>query len=66
MNHRFMRVIVDIDAGSKSATEKEQLMRRVVDLCIEYEKRHAEKTEIEVRINEIQKANVMRVQPTRS
>jgi hypothetical protein len=59
-SYRYMRIVIDILSGSKGAKEKKQLLERNLQCCIDYEEKWAEETEIEVRVNEIDEANVIR------
>lgn len=61
MNYRYIRVIIDVMAGAKTAADKEELMRGVLEGCMDFEGKHASECEIEVRINEVEQSNVMRV-----
>ena len=63
MNYRYIRVIIDLMAGSKAAEEKQELMKLTLECCKSYAQKHAEETEVEVRVNEVDGGNVMRVLP---
>lgn len=65
MNYRYIRVIIDITAGSKTADEKQGLMRRTMECCMEYEGKKAQDCEFEIRINEVEESNVVRTLPGR-
>ncbi|RMY90601.1 hypothetical protein D0861_03570 [Hortaea werneckii] len=60
MNYRYIRVIVDIPAESKTEDEKQDLMQRTMACCIAYEGKKAEDCEFEIRINEVAEGNVRR------
>lgn len=61
MNYRYIRIIIDIPAGSKTADEKQDLLRRISECCIDYEGKNAQGCEIWVRVNEVDQSNVIRV-----
>lgn len=63
MNYRYIRVVIDVMAGAKDAADKDDLMRRALECCMDFEGKHASECEIEVRINEIEQCHVMRVDP---
>jgi hypothetical protein len=60
-NYRYIRVIIDIPAGSRTAAEKEILLKTASQCCLDYQKKGAHKCEVEVRINEVDEVNVLRV-----
>ena len=63
MDYRFIRVVIDIAAGSKTEEEKQDLLRRTLECCMDYERKNAQKCEIEVRVNEVEKGDVVRIYP---
>ncbi|TKA21686.1 hypothetical protein B0A50_08754 [Salinomyces thailandicus] len=63
MNTRYIRVIVDLAAGSKTDQDKQGLMKRTLQCCIDYQGKHAKDCEFEVRINEVNEGNVLRMCP---
>ncbi|RMX99046.1 hypothetical protein D0868_09747 [Hortaea werneckii] len=63
MSYRHIRVIIDISAGSKTANEKQDMMRHTMECCMEYEGKKAQDCEFEIRINEVEEGNVMRMLP---
>lgn len=63
MSKCYIRVIIDIRAGSKTREEKYELMRRTLACCQEYEGKKASQCTVEVRINEIEDENVMLYDP---
>lgn len=65
MNYRYIRVIIDILAGSKTEDEKQDLMRRTMECCLDYEGKKAQDCEFEIRINEVEESNVMRTLESR-
>lgn len=60
MNYRYIRVIIGILAGSKTEDEKQDLMRRTMECCMDHEGKKAQDCEFEIRINEVEESNVMR------
>lgn len=65
MNYRYIRVVIDIAAGSKTADEKQDIMRRTMECCMDYEGKKAQDCEFEIRINEVEEGNMMRMLPGR-
>ena len=65
MSYRFIRVVIDIAAGSKTADEKQDMMRRTMECCMDYEGKKAQDCEFEIRINEVEESNVVRTLPGR-
>lgn len=59
---RYVKVVIEIPAQSKSAPEKEDLLRRTLETCIDYVK-YPETTEIEVRIQEVQPEDCVSIRP---
>ena len=64
MDHRYIRIAIDIPAGSLDEKAKQDLLQRVINVCVEYEKKHAGETEMEVKVNEVEPGKVLNVQPT--
>ncbi|KAK3723768.1 hypothetical protein LTR37_001649 [Vermiconidia calcicola] len=52
MNERYIRVVVDVEAGSKTAERKEELLKRIVDVCVQYEGKKADECEFEAMVKE--------------
>lgn len=63
MSYGYIRVVIDVMKRALDAPRKAELMRRTMDVCLEYEGKKAGETEVEVRINEIEEENVLRVIP---
>lgn len=63
INYRFIRVIIDIAAGERSYNEKQELLQKTMECCMDYQGKHAPECEIEVRINEVEEGDVMVVRP---
>lgn len=60
--YRYIHVVIDVQKGKlRTAEEKQELLQRTVDACLKYEGRHAEECEVEVRINEVEVGDCMRV-----
>jgi hypothetical protein len=59
-SRRYIRVVIDIPRDSWRVEEKQELLRRTIDCCVEYEGRHANECEIEVQLNEVDERDVMR------
>lgn len=57
--YRYMRVVIDIPAGSKTTEEKKTLLNMVSSCCVEYQRDKAETCEIEIKINEVDLDNVI-------
>lgn len=60
--YRYIRVVIDVQKGKlRTAEEKQELLQRTVDACLKHEGRHAEECEVEVRINEVEVGDCLRV-----
>lgn len=59
MHYRFIQVVIEVVTGSLTGEEKGQLMRRVVEVCGEYEGKRKEETEVEVRVSEVDEGDVL-------
>lgn len=59
---RYIRVVIDI-AKSRLQTPaaKQELLQRTVDACLTYEGKYAELCEVEVKINEVDESDYVRV-----
>jgi hypothetical protein len=57
--YRYMRVVIDIPAGSKTIEEKKTLMKMVLSCCVKYQRDKAETCEIETKINDVDLGHVI-------
>lgn len=51
--YRYMRIVIDIPAGSKTSEEKKALLTMVSACCVRYQRDKVETCEIEIRLNEV-------------
>ncbi|KAF7189042.1 hypothetical protein HII31_09464 [Pseudocercospora fuligena] len=61
MSYGYIRVVIDVMKGTLDGPRKAELLKRTMDVCLDYEGKKAGETEVEVRINEIEEENVLRV-----
>lgn len=61
-DHRYIRIVIDIPKGKlHNDEEKQALLQGTVDACLTYEGKHANDCEIEVKINEVDTSDYIRV-----
>ena len=67
-NYRYIRVVIDVPAstfrGDSGPQRKRELLQRTLECCQGYEGKKAADCEYEVRVNEVENEDVLRVAPT--
>ncbi|KAH7357344.1 hypothetical protein BKA66DRAFT_473419 [Pyrenochaeta sp. MPI-SDFR-AT-0127] len=64
--YRYIHVVIDIPKGRLQTSEhKQDLLRKTIEACREYQGKKADDCEIEVRINEFNEEDVARFVPKR-
>lgn len=64
-SYRYMRIIIDIPAGRRTAAERKTLMEAAMICCLQYTGKHAIESEIEIRVNQVSDEDIMRMTPLR-
>ena len=60
--HRYIHIVIDIQKGKlQNNEEKQAFLQRTVDACRTYEGKYVEDCEIEVKLNEVDNNDYMRV-----
>jgi hypothetical protein len=60
-HYRYIRVVIDVPKSRfQSAEAKQALLQRTVDACLDYEGKHGEDCEVEVKINEVDENDYVR------
>jgi hypothetical protein len=63
-HYRYIRIVIDTPRGRlRTREQKQELLQKTMKACFEYEGKHAGECEVEVRINEFDEEDVMRVVP---
>lgn len=66
MQNRYIRIVIDIPKGRlQNAEQKHALLQKTTEACLEYQGKKAVECEVEVRINEFNDEEFMRVLPRR-
>jgi len=66
LRHSYIRIVIDIPKGRiQNLEHKQELLRKTTEACLTYEGRKASKCEVEVRINEMNEEDIVRVLPTK-
>ncbi|KAL5388729.1 hypothetical protein DPSP01_002836 [Paraphaeosphaeria sporulosa] len=60
-SYRYIRVVIDVPKNKfQNPEDKQALLQRTFDACIDYEGKYASQCEVEIKINEVEDENYMR------
>jgi hypothetical protein len=61
---KYIRIVIDIPVGRlKGAEERQELLNRTAQSCMEYGEKYRDEYEVEIRINEFDVGDVLRIVP---